>query len=298
MRAIVCGWFSFELMGATAGDLMTGELVCEWLAERGIPADFALHEPFEGGVDWREVTPSRYTHFVFICGPFGENEMTRELLDRFAHCTRLGLNLSMLQDPREWNPFDVLLERDSVLATRADLSFACTPPRVPVVGIILVKPQKEYGKRGRHEEIKKSIRALLRRGEVAPIWIDTRLDDNAGGLSSSAQIESAIAKMDAVITTRLHGTALSLKNGVPPLVIDPIAGGAKVAAQCRELAWPHLLSAEAADEAQLAAGLARVLEPQARRQVSDCVERARQLVAEVHQEFLRGLDEIRAERPA
>ena len=34
--------------------------------------------------------------------------------------------------------------------------------------------------------------------------------------------------MDAVVTTRLHGTVLAIKNGVPPVVIDPIAGGRKV----------------------------------------------------------------------
>ena len=71
MKTLVAGWFSFELMGATAGDLMTRDLACEWLTRAGRPYDIAVAPPFTGGVDWREVDPAGYSDVVFVCGPLG-----------------------------------------------------------------------------------------------------------------------------------------------------------------------------------------------------------------------------------
>ena len=34
MKTLVAGWFSFEQMGASAGDLLARDLVCEWLEAR------------------------------------------------------------------------------------------------------------------------------------------------------------------------------------------------------------------------------------------------------------------------
>ena len=42
MKALVAGWFSFEGMGATAGDLMVRDVVCDWLGEAGMAFDIAL----------------------------------------------------------------------------------------------------------------------------------------------------------------------------------------------------------------------------------------------------------------
>jgi hypothetical protein len=66
-----------------------------------------------------------------------------------------------------------------------------------------------------------AIRAVGLSGEVAAVPIDSRLDVNKAGLRTPAEVESSIARMDVVLTTRLHGTALSLKNGVPVVAIDP-----------------------------------------------------------------------------
>lgn len=66
------------------------------------------------------------------------------------------------------------------------------------------------------------------------------MDINAGGLRTSAEIESLIARMDIVVTTRLHDMVLALKNGVPAIAVDPIAGGAKITQQARAINWPIL----------------------------------------------------------
>ena len=58
MVVLVTGWFSFEQMGATAGDLLVRDLVCEWLECAGLSCDVPLAPPFSGGVDWRSVDPT------------------------------------------------------------------------------------------------------------------------------------------------------------------------------------------------------------------------------------------------
>jgi polysaccharide pyruvyl transferase WcaK-like protein len=47
--------------------------------------------------------------------------------------------------------------------------------------------------------------------------------------------------MDLVITTRLHGLVLALKNGVPAIAIDPIPRGFKIEGQAHTVGWPVVL---------------------------------------------------------
>ncbi|HET6598251.1 MAG TPA: polysaccharide pyruvyl transferase family protein, partial [Anaerolineales bacterium] len=227
MKALVAGWFSFEDGHATAGDLITRDLVCEWLEAAGIPYEIALVPPFTGGVDWRSVEPQTFSHVVFVCGPFGRDEYEEEFLSRFKNCRLIGMNLSMKLPLDEWNPFDFLIERDSSVDTHPDISFLSQKHHVPVVGVCLVEPYDGAPV----EEANNAIHRLLQSNEVAAIPIDTRLDKNQTGLKTPAEIESVLARMDVVVTTRLHGTVLSLKNEVPVIAIDPEVGGWKIRRQ-------------------------------------------------------------------
>jgi hypothetical protein len=49
----------------------------------------------------------------------------------------------------------------------------------------------------------------------------------------------------------MHGLVLALKNGIPALAVDPIAGGAKVRAQAAAWGWPGVVTADSLTEAQL-----------------------------------------------
>lgn len=241
MRVLVAGWFSFEQMGATAGDLHARDVACRWLRDAGRSFDVATAPPFTGGIEWRSADPAAYSHVLFVCGPFGNGPPLTELLERFRHCRLVGLNLSMLQPLEEWDPFTKLIERDSSRTSRPDISLLSEEPLVPVTGVVLVHPQNEY-KDARHDAVNSAIRKLLETKETAIVDVDTRLDANGTGLRTPAEVESLISKMDVVVTTRLHGTVFALKHGVPPVVVDPIAGGAKVARQARTLGWPHLVA--------------------------------------------------------
>jgi hypothetical protein len=289
-KTLVAGWFSWEMYSATAGDLMACEVACDWLRSAGHALDVALAPPFVGGVDWRTVNPGDYSHLVFVCGPFRNiGPAITDFLERFAHCRRIGLDLSMIEPVEAWNPFDLLLERDSNRAQRPDISFACRQGRVPVVGVCLVHPQKEYRDRGRHQPAKEAIERLLATREVAAVPIDTRLDANSTGLRTSREVESLIARMDLLLTTRLHGTVLAIKNGVPALAIDPIAGGAKIQRQAQTVGWPVVFTADALEDAELQRAFDYCLTAEARAKARECTERATSQVVQVRDEFIAAL---------
>jgi hypothetical protein len=284
LKVLVAGWFSFEQLGATAGDLLTRDLVCRWLDAQGDAYDVALAYPFAGGVDWRAVDPRAYSRLIFVCGPFGNGPPLVHFLERFAHCQLIGVNLSMLESLETWNPFDFLLERDSSATSRPDLSFLSRQPLVPVVGIVRVHPQAEY-RGGMHGVANDAIDRLCASREMALVQIDTRLDLNNSGLRTASEVESLIARMDAVITTRLHGMVLALKNGVPPLVIDPIAEGAKVLRQARVLEWSATFTADALCDSRLGDALDFCLSEQGKTAARLAAERATRLNGELAEQF-------------
>ena len=291
-RILVTGWFSFEGMGATAGDLLCRDLLCDWLGTAGCEFDIATAAPFAGGVAWDEVDPAEYTHVVFVCGPFGNGWPITGLLERFRHCGLIGLNLTMLDRLENWDPFDLLLERDSNQTVRPDMTFLTKPQRVPVVGVILAHRQKEYGARGRHDRANAAIDRLLASREAAVVRIDTRLDENGTGLQTPAEVESLIARMDVVVTTRLHGSVLALKSGVPAVTIDPIAGGAKVRRQMDAIGWPVCFLAESMSDGELQAAFDYCLTPEARERARQCRDRARDILSELQSRLMEVLQPI------
>ena len=65
-KVLVAGWFSFENMGASAGDLITRDLVCEWLRVADCRYDVALAPPFYGGVEWEKMNPRDYSRVIYL----------------------------------------------------------------------------------------------------------------------------------------------------------------------------------------------------------------------------------------
>lgn len=289
LKALVAGWFSFEYGHGTAGDVLSAEVACEWLREAGIPFDVAAVPPFDGNVDWRAVDPASYTHAVFVCGPFNPRPMETAFLERFAECRLIGLNLTLAIPLASWNPFDLLLERDSPAGARPDMVFASPRALVPVIGVCLVEDYE--GERVRVQQAHAVIERVLGVTEAALVRIDTRLDTNETGLRTPAEIESLIARMDAVVTTRLHGTVLALKNGVPPLVVDPEAGGAKLRRQVERLGWPVIFNADELAEQTLREALTYCLSEEARARARECAELALRGVDETRRAFLAALEQ-------
>ncbi|MGI8596296.1 MAG: polysaccharide pyruvyl transferase family protein [Thermoleophilaceae bacterium] len=294
MRVLVCGWFSFEPMGATAGDLQARDVACRWLEEAGVDHDVALAPVFAAGLDWRSADPGRYSHLLFVCGPFDpDRDPVAGLLARFAGARLVGLDVSVARPLDEQDPFHLLFARDSSRGGAPDLAFAAEHVRIPAVGVILVPRQREYGERARHTEAEALIDRVVSTRPVARVDLDTALTNDPytreGSLRSPAEVESLVARVDAVVTTRLHGLVLALKVGVPVVAVDPVAGGAKVLRQAREIGWPHVRAADDADDAWLGAALDACLGPGARDDARACAGNAAGELERVRERFVAAL---------
>lgn len=292
-RALVLGHLS------TVGDLEVLDWATARLVRLGIPHDVSAFRPGIRAaeprwVDARLVDPRPYTHLLVVCGPFGPTHFAEEadLLARFAHCAWIGLNLTMVAPLDRFDPFDALLERDSDRIARPDLSLAQTQPRRPVVGLCFAGNQPEYGDRQLHGPARRRLRALARRAGAAPLELDTKwpASRNANGFRSPAEFESVLARVDVLLTTRLHGLALALKNGVPVVALDAIRGGDKVLRQARALGWTEAFPADAVTDADLDAALARCLAPDARDRALACARAAAQALAPLDEAFAAALD--------
>lgn len=285
MKVLIAGWFSFPNGHATAGDLLSKDVVCNWIDKAGIPYDVALAPPFSGGVDVRSVPPEDYSHLVFVCGPFERGSLEAELQERFGGCRMIGLNLTMSEPLEEWNPFDLLLERDSSRAVNPDLVFLSEAERVPVVGVCLVEAHPGAST----EAAEAAIGRLCASRQAAVVSIDTRLDSENPALRNPAEVESLLATMDLVITTRLHGAVLALKNGVPVIAIDPIAGGGKICRQAGVVGWSTVFKVDELTDEGLQSAFDYCLTPDARAAARNSAEIAVHRLSGVQERVLRAL---------
>ncbi len=248
-NVLVTGWPSFLHGEATAGDVLAMEAVRQALAAAGIRCELAWSPVLRPGLlTLAAAEPGRYTHLVFACGPV-HGWQVRELHTRYANCRRIAVGVSVI-DPADpaVTGFHAVLPRDGAgTPGRRDLAAQVQVPGLPVVGVILAPGQPEYAGRRRHEQVEAELAAWLTAQDCARLPLDTRLDSRDWRHPATpAQLEAVIARLDLVLTTRLHGLVLGLKNAVPVLAVDPVAGGAKVTAQARAWGWPAIITLAAA----------------------------------------------------
>lgn len=274
MRALITGWFGMQDGEITAGDALAAQAIRGWLRAAGVPHDMAMADGFrhDGELAPEHVDPAAYTHVLFVCGPTASDRVER-LLRPFAHCRRIAVGTS--QATGTPGPFDAVLARDGDGPPRPDLSLGAPGARVPVVAAVLAHEQPEYGEAGAHEAANALVASLLGAADVAPLPVDTRLDPRDDlACATAAQLQSVLARADAVVTTRLHGLVLALRAGVPALALDPIAGGAKVTAQAAALRWPAARIVDSAQPADLRALLEWCLGREARAQAGAAARHA------------------------
>jgi hypothetical protein len=259
MRVLLTGWFSFLHGEATAGDILALESVCAALASARIGYEIAWSPVFRpAGLRLEDAAPDRYTHLIFVCGPV-RGEQVAALHARYASCRRIAVGVTVIDraDP-EYAGFDLVLARDGddrspPLRDLAAVLAAFPAERpVPVTGIVLASGQGEYGERRRHGRVAEQLTRWIGSKNCAPVPLETRLDIRDWRLCSTAEAFMALtARLDVVITSRLHGLVLALHAGVPALAVDPVAGGGKVTAQASAWQWPSILAAEDTAEPRL-----------------------------------------------
>jgi hypothetical protein len=286
-RALVAGWFSYPDGHATAGDLLASDVLCEWLTDLRIDHVVATAPPFTDGPSLSSLSPDDFTHAFFVCGPWQRSNLEADFVSRFAGCRLIGIDVSLDDPPGDWRPFDLLIERDSIDRTNPDLVFASRNPLPPVIGVCLVEAHPGADTERAHE----AVQRLLAKRELACIPIDTRLDSNGTKLRTKGEVEAVIGRMDALVTTRLHGVVLSLKNGVPALAIDAVRGSGKIKRQCTRIGWPYVLTLDELTDEALDRMLADALSRDARDLARGCAERAISDLDAVRGELSAGLGE-------
>lgn len=285
-RCLLVGWFS------TIGDLDALQQTISWIDAGGgthVVAPYAS-SPIRRHQDYvlpQYAVDPTFTHLVAICGPMWRAIWEREGFSSsaFAGCRKVGLNLSMIEDTSIWNPFEILIERDSASNTRADLAFLAPSRSCPVAGICLVHQQAEYADRQRHAHVARLIQSALQRRQVAVVTIGTDTPNPGLAFQAPPAIEAIMSRVDVLITTRLHGMVYALRNGVPPVVIDPIAGGAKVSDQARTIGWRHIITADMLTEDRLIALIDHCLSPAGRQDAAACLNRAIGMAGQIEAEF-------------
>ncbi len=66
--------------------------------------------------------------------------------------------------------------------------------------------------------------------DAATLELETRLDPRDWRLPARAEhVAAVVARLDVVVSTRLHGLVLALRAGVPCVAVDPVGGGARSA---------------------------------------------------------------------
>jgi hypothetical protein len=277
-RALIIGHFS------TFGDIavldqIKDRLSSQELAFDCLPYSTKLTKISEGWADWHDVCQRNYTHLIVVCGPVWKELFSKhyDLIDRFSDCVWIGINLTMVDTIENFNPFDILIERDSNRTVRPDLAFSGKHDNLIVAGLCLVKAQGEYGNRQLHDLANTKLNGLIRRAGCATVHLDTTFPKikNNQGIGSTSEFEAIVRRVDVLLTTRLHGLVLGLKNDIPVIAIDPIAGGDKVMRQARALGWSEVFHAEHVSDLMLDESLKRCLQNKASLNIKNIVENAK-----------------------
>lgn len=264
-RTLVCGWFSVDGGEATVGDLLAMEDVRDTLERAGMAVDVATNDGFGEGPRLSEIDPAAYARVVFVCGPL-HGDWIAALLDRLPHARAVAVNVSVVDEDLA-RRFDEVVPRDSAETANPDLVLGRRPPSLPVVGVVRAHPEPEY-EAARHERVHEAIRLALASRPCATVEFDTRVHPAADPLAAHArtpaEVAALAARMDAVVTTRLHGMVVALGQGTPVVAIDPIASGAKVARQAQVVGWPCRLLPGETDAEQVAEAVTWCLTDEAR----------------------------------
>jgi polysaccharide pyruvyl transferase WcaK-like protein len=124
---------------------------------------------------------------------------------------------------------------------------------------------------------------------MSVVRIDTVIDTASPGRRTPAEVAALLARMDVVLTNRLHGMVLSIKHGVPVVAVDGVEGGAKVSRQARALGWPVVLGVDSLTDEQVAGAFEYCLSPDGRQKAIRARQQGLESAARVEQEFLAAL---------
>lgn len=246
-KVLITGYFSLPLSTNTAGDLMVVNTICKMLDDMDVAYDVVVEKnviEVKHAIRLSDANVDDYTALLFTCGPLVEAPELQTIINKFQKLKKIAINVSVIDAHKNaLKMFDSVIPRDSSEEVNIDLALGYPLKSTMVCGIIYVGPQQEYFNQ-KHNEVAEIINSVTHSMDIATVFIDTKLPYNEFGLKSIHEVHSVIQKMDFIITTRLHGSILSLMSGVPFIAIDPVPGGAKIKKQLDLIGWKYCYTAD------------------------------------------------------
>ena len=255
---LLCWWGSIP-GEVTIGDLMAVNNLSAELHARGHEHAILSHPRFaaDGHIKCHTLplVKSEVRTLVFVCGPLLSIPRFVALFRMFPAARKLAVGVSVFPGENTINRLITqFVARDGMIPSFFDMALnevkAVRVPRQdrPLrVGLCFRGPQKEYAsancKADRAEALLERVAATI---SSRPVRISTELSFN-----SPDHIRSQLEEVDIVLTTRLHGSLLTLALGKPVIAVDQIVGGAKVMPLLTRIEWPYVLPVEKASEEQL-----------------------------------------------
>ncbi|HEY7162886.1 MAG TPA: polysaccharide pyruvyl transferase family protein [Acidobacteriota bacterium] len=273
-RCLILWWGSLRRAGATAGDCMAVANMALGLKSRGIQTEIAafidLKIPEVPTVHPMAAQPRRYKAACFVCGPLRSSRKILNLMDRYESCHRIAAGVGIIEEEQEiLKRFDKLVPRDGAIHSTFDLALASPwretfpfPKKMPhLVYTCFRGSQSSIGLNGYslHQRAEPVLEIAAKKaakdGDVR------KIDTVARTPESIRNVLEQFSKARLVLTTRLHGSLLSLEHSVPFIAVDQINGGHKVTEVLSKIGWPYVFHAEEVTLSEIENAIIDVTEP-------------------------------------
>ena len=228
-----------------------------------------------------EIDPLAYRVCLFICGPLPTDwPEGRERLLSFANAQRLAVGTTLASPSSRSaaeSVFHAFLARDGFERRWMDLSLSCDWPiaktelRANEIAVCLRGKEDYFGPDDASAYVEAMFESGLRRRGESFSQISTVLRT---AKDDAKVLETQFAKPAGVVTTRLHGTLLALRNRTPWIAIDQVIGGGKVRSINEQLSWPLSLASEELSLRGLERAFATLRDPALFARLHDVRERA------------------------
>jgi len=188
-------------------------------------------------INLNEINIKKFDLLIFCCGPIMKNHFQlNNLFNKFKNIKyKFGISVSIL----DYNPFDFVLARQGQNQKYEDiaiLSHNLVKNKIInynkiKIGLVLRGIQKEYGvKNCLTNKVNNVLNNFFDLLKINKIEYEKIIIDNHLFYSKlePQEILNQYKKCNLIITTRFHGSIISLLNNIPFISIDQIKNGGKL----------------------------------------------------------------------
>lgn len=238
MKICICWWGTFPGGGETIGDLFALDALAHSLCEYDINIVSEHNYHFTAAskiIKIENLKPNIYDVFIFVCGPLIKESIQQcTLFNKFNDKYKIAIGVSLINGYK--SNFDLIISRGNNSSNYFDLSL-CSPYLSRIseklsnvernyIGVCYRGRQRDYGTQNCKDLfVEKELNKLTENSVYSILEIETRLDKSK---LSVEEIMHSFYKCKFLLTTRLHGTILSIYAKTPFISVDQILQGGKL----------------------------------------------------------------------